>query len=457
MRVLPGLLLIIACTEAPTSSTHRQAIVGGRPAPSDDFVFFLETAEGGCSAALIAPRTLLTAAHCVASGGSRWATNGPRSDAGLAYSVVAHRTFAEGSDGGSPVDLALALLDRAPPSTPMPWVWSGPAPVFGTLIRHVGYGRTESAEPGERNSVEVAVSVAAETKSGGIVIETGRPGLGICFGDSGGPALVRLDGGSERVLAVHSFVVGACGSGTSVLLYPYRGFIESWLQIYEPPGCARDGRCVSACGDTVDPDCTCPADGHCDLRCPPFDDLDCPVSCGPDGFCETTSVCPIDDADCVPLGGACTRDMQCAERRCITDPQHAEPYCSRGCDANIRCPAPLVCEVVSSQCQHPQLPEVAEGEPCDDGVTACVTGTRCAPVGGRARCRRACSSQAQCKEGTRCQFEGLKICAPEEITLERATVEARAAKSGCSVMPEGLAMLLGGVLLWWLRAARRAR
>lgn len=441
MRALPCLLIIGACVGGQSPpDLHRDSILGGQSAPNDDFAFFLEGAEGACTATLIAPRTLLTAAHCVALGRSMWVTNAPTSDAGAGYLTVESQTFGEANDAGLQVDLALLLLDRAPPVAVKPWVWSGPAPMFDTPIRHVGYGRTETGTVGERRSVEVAVIIAAETKASGIVIETGRPGLGICFGDSGGPALIDTDAG-ERIIAVHSFVTASCGNGTSVLLYPYRTFIEAWLAKYEAPTCARDGRCVAGCED---PDCVCPADGLCDLRCPAFDDLDCPVSCGADGLCEDTLTCPVGDDDCVPLGSGCAREMQCAGRQCITDPQHSVAYCSVHCDNANPCPSRFVCEPIREVCQHAQLPEAAEGEACVADVTVCVRGSEC----HEARCRRSCVSQVQCGEDTRCDFER-HLCMPAEITVSRAVVVEPAAKSGCSVAPFssfGLVVLVLGAL-----------
>ncbi|MCA2980708.1 MAG: trypsin-like serine protease [Myxococcaceae bacterium] len=352
-------LALLACQPTAAVGTRAEAIVGGEPAPLDEAVFFVDDDAGVCSATLIAPRTLLLAAHCVQEGAPMVAHNRPRvgeGDAGT-YVVVERQTWAQATDGGT-ADLALVLLDRPPPVTPRPWTWWGPPPAIGTRVRHVGYGRSESAPPGERRAVVTEVTGATEARAHGLVLLTGTVGRGLCFGDSGGPTLVEEDGGS-RVVAVHSFITTECGAGvsSSVLLFPYRRFLEHWLADHEPPQCARDGRCVGGC-QPEDPDCRCGLDGVCRADCPPGDDLDCANACSTDGLCSPRTDCAA-DTDCVPDGAFCLGPAQCAGRVCTSDAQNPSRYCSQACDAQRPCPAELSCDLSRGVCQLRQRPLVA--------------------------------------------------------------------------------------------------
>lgn len=446
------MLVIAACVPAPEPSASNvvQGIVGGQPAPDDVAVFFLDNDAGVCSATLIAPRTLLTAAHCVDSIPGA-ATNAPtvRSDAGW-FTVVESQTYAQATGGTT--DLALLLLDRAPGVTPMPWAWWGPP--SATQVRHVGYGRTESAPPGERFAVTTDVTGAVENRARGMLLVTGNFGQGLCFGDSGGAALAATDAG-VRLVAVHSFINQACGEGvsSSVLLYPYRRFIEAWLSAHEPADCARDGRCVSRC-DIEDPDCRCGADGVCRAECPELDDPDCPGECRVDGVCSPRGTCPQGDGDCIPDGQPCLALTQCAGRVCVNDPQNPTRYCSAPCPAQA-CPATMTCDQARGVCMLMPLPVVKEGAACSP-LVKCESGTACTELGAEQRCQRTCTSQAQCLAGTRCRFGTVSVCVPHQVTLDAGTSwEGPVARTGCASAPAGPSLVVMLLALWRRRRGGR--
>jgi hypothetical protein len=436
--------LMPACASVDDVETQRAAIYGGASAPDDHAVFMLEPLR--CSAALIAPRTLLTAAHCV-DGPTRFATNAADGVSGPLYRVLKVESYTGVRGDWSP-DLALVLLERAPPVTPLRWQATGPLPPIGTPLRHVGYGLTESGTSGQRRTVTVPIRGTGSPQRFGVSVMSGEGGRGICFGDSGGPALVR-DAEGERVVAVHSYGYECGGLSGSALVYPYASFVSRWLAENETPSCARDTRCVQGC-TPADLDCTCGADGQCSAACTDGDDPDCPAGCRPDGVCQPASVCPV-DLDCLPVGTRCLREAQCGSRLCVADPQNPTRYCSVACAAG-QCPAGFQCDAARSTCIKSQRATVPPGFPCLPGEL-CADGHRCAaPMGMTARCEKACVAGSECLAGFRCDFS-LGVCTQRPpITLDAGLEWAE------PLAPQGCASVPSGVVAWAVLAVvARAR
>lgn len=441
------LVLLASCsTELASVESQSQAIYGGRPAPDDHAVFYLSS---GCTASLIAPRTLLTAAHCV-DRGVEWATNAMDGMTGTPRYRVLQVQWHSGTVGDWSPDLGLVLLEQAPPVTPLRWRATGPLPAVGTVVRHVGYGFTETRSIGQRRTVELPITGAGAPQSFGISLMTGGNGVSICNGDSGGPALVRDEQG-ELVLGVHSFGSVMCGSSSgSALLYPYHAFIETWLARFETASCARDTRCVSGCMP-ADLDCTCGLDGQCSAVCVDGDDPDCPSTCRIDSVCSPLGQCPI-DLDCLPLGTSCLRENQCASRSCISDPQNATRYCSIACSAAAPCPSTFQCDA-RGLCIKRQQEVLVEGAVCTS-TDRCEAGTTCASTGMSVmRCTRACTSTLECLAGTVCDFS-THVCAPSPpVVLDGGSSwSGPLAEDGCSATGvQGL----GALGLWLLGRRRR--
>ena len=449
-RLFAGVALA-ACApgeeRAPVAS-HQQAIYGGRPAPNDPAVFFLGT---GCTASLIASRTLLTAAHCVDQVPA-FASNALNSHEGIRWRVARAQSFTGLAGDWSP-DLALVLLAEAPPVAPLRWQSTGPLPTVGTMVRHVGYGITETMSFGERRTVSLPIRGAGSPLSFGISLVTGENGVGICNGDSGGPALVT-DAQGEKILGVHSYGFECGGESGSALIYPYRRFIETWLAQNEAASCERDTRCVSGC-TPMDLDCVCGADGSCSASCPDGDDPDCPMTCRPDAVCTPLSQCPI-DLDCLPLGTRCLRESQCASRLCLADPQNPTRYCSLACSAAAPCPAAFQCDLARGACIKSQKTTLPEGAACTP-TEVCADGLRCAQLATPpARCLKSCASNLECPARTRCNFTA-SVCSPvPAITLDAGNEWSGplAPITGCSATSGSLG-LLGLVVLRCTRRRRR--
>ncbi len=358
---------------ADEPAVRRDAIVGGVPAPLDTGVFLLEVTFGErppttCSATLIAPRTLLTAAHCLdpamagATSASLRAANRQLASDVLPedWLQVVQTRWHPGFNVGADLqhDVGLALLERAPKVAPVPWNEGRDlSAAEGQALRAVGFGRPNPANPAppERRSAQMLFRRVTATD----ILLGDLASSGICLGDSGGPALHTFEDGVERVVGLHSRTRNAaCTDGVALRVDAYRDFIEAWLSEYEGlPACAADGRCKQGCPQ-VDPDCACAADKACSALCDaPETDPDCPAGCGADGTCVRAG-CGRPDPDCLADGAPCVDRALCAGERCAADLQHDGPYCSRACPGE-GCAPGMAC--LAGLCRFLQHPAAEEG------------------------------------------------------------------------------------------------
>jgi V8-like Glu-specific endopeptidase len=358
---------------------RREPVLASQTDPETRSVFLLDLrfdngSAGICSAVLITPRVLLTAAHCVepalhsSTSVSVKATN-EVDDSNLKLGDFITVTAVErhpqwnAAEDLNPHDVACLLLASAPDVVPVPLVRSSPDSLVGQSVRVVGYGRTIATDDdssGTRRTALVSVTrVTADT------IELGAAGTsGICQGDSGGPSFLNGTDAVERVVGVHSAArSSSCGSGSDIRVDAHLAFIDAFVAAHDPAQCTSDGRCASSCAQS-DPDCLCLADGRCMGACPGTDP-DCPcgadgrctagcstadpdcADCGANGVCAPAS-CLTADPDCLLDGAVCQRPDECGGRQCLLDARGFS-YCSRACEDDDGCQLDLGC--VNHLCQ----------------------------------------------------------------------------------------------------------
>lgn len=327
VRFAAVLLLCLSCSSPEVHARHDE-VLGGTADPSTTTVFLLDLrfdngSSAICSAVLVSPKVLLTAAHCVdpvfhsATVLTARATNKADTVMLMMSDMIDVTTTAlhprwNPSVTQSDYDLAMVLLARAPAGlTAEPL--NRTAPTVGQSVRQLGYGRTsagDAASSGTRRTVTTPIASVTATH-----FTFGTAGtIGICAGDSGGPSFL-----GPAVAGIHSNADASCGRGTDIRVDTNLGFIEGFINTNDPASCGADGRCAPGCGATVDPDCPCKANATCEPGC------------------------GLTDPDCADDGAVCTAATQCASAQCIDDPRGFQ-FCSRTCAATSECQNAMTCQ-----------------------------------------------------------------------------------------------------------------
>ena len=222
-------------------------IIGGQTDTGDPSVVIVFAQENGsqqgslCTASVIAPTVLLTAAHCVApsevgSNVTFSAFLGSDFNGAGQWLAVKETHFDQAFNpnnlnGGH--DVGIVILAQPVSLTPLPYNRTSPSALAGKAVRLVGYGvNNGQAQTGAGIKRQVTTTLDSVSS---LLLKIGNSSQGTCQGDSGGPAFMNV-GGVETIVGITSFGAVGCGDGghdTRIDLYA--SFIDQYVNAAGSP------------------------------------------------------------------------------------------------------------------------------------------------------------------------------------------------------------------------------
>ena len=229
--------------------TDARAIVSGAPPPVetlpdlDRSTLLLRTAKGTCTATLIGPRVILTAAFCVDEQATATvATNG----GALNLKCTAHPEFPKNPSA----TFALCRLDQDFPGKPERIGDGASLPTSGTTIYLAGLGCNRpggfDASLGVLRVGEAIVTQAPVYSGSDVNIFT--EGVSLCSGDAGGGAYLARPGNDRALVGV--LTSGNSKAAHAIAVSTATNLFQQWARGW------ASGNGVEICGFDADAGCS---------------------------------------------------------------------------------------------------------------------------------------------------------------------------------------------------------
>lgn len=256
-------LLLIPTAASAAGPGASASIVGGHPVTIAEFpsLVYIEAIEGkhgfSCSGTVVAPRIILTAAHCVED--VEKGTITPAADYALStgvanprqagpsdvFHIVATHVFPGFDPGVLHGDAAILVIDRPTTVPPLPLAGAGDAALYagGAEAQLTGWGLTKAKAKEAPENLQATTTLVQPSSSckqqvkafykpylpkAQVCVLAADRKSGGCFGDSGGPAIGRRPDGTAVQLGVTSTGGPECSTKAPTVL-TRADFISGWV------------------------------------------------------------------------------------------------------------------------------------------------------------------------------------------------------------------------------------